>query len=86
MSDEERELVPSEPAEAPSPTDIPPEEAVEALPSAAIDEVMPTLPPVEAEAPSMPGAVEAGRWLGGRHRSAHPAGGPDPTTARPCRH
>ena len=56
MSDEEREPVPSEPAEAPSPADIPPEEAVEALPSAAIDEVTPTLPPVEAEAPSLPGA------------------------------
>jgi uncharacterized membrane protein len=59
MSDEERELVPSELAEAPSPTDIPPEEAVEAPPSAAIDEVMPTPSPSEAEAPSMSDADEA---------------------------
>jgi len=58
MSDEERGLVPSEPAEAPSPTDIPPEEAVEAPPSAAIDEVTPAPPPVEAEAPSMSAADE----------------------------
>ena len=59
MSDEERELVPSEPAEAPSPTDIPPAEAVEAPPSAAIDEVTPAPPPAEAEAPSMSDADEA---------------------------
>ena len=54
MSDEERELVPSKPAETPSATDIPPAEAVDAPPSAAIDEVMPAPPPVEAEAPSVP--------------------------------
>ena len=59
MSDEERELVPSEPAEAPSPTDIPPAEAVEAPPSAAIDEMTPTSPPAEVEASSMPAADEA---------------------------
>ena len=58
MSEEERELVPSEPAEAPIPTDIPPAEAVEAPPSAAIDEVAPAPPPAEAEAPSMPAADE----------------------------
>jgi hypothetical protein len=56
MSDEKRELVPSEPAEAPSPTDVLPEEAVEAPTSAGIDEVTPAPPPVEAEAPSMPRA------------------------------
>jgi uncharacterized membrane protein len=59
MSDEERELVPSEPAEASSPTDIPPDEAVETPPTAAIDEVTPTPPPSEAEAPSISDADEA---------------------------
>jgi hypothetical protein len=58
MSDEEQELVPTEPAEAPSPVDIPPEEVVEALPSAAIDETTPTLPPVDAETPSLLGAEQ----------------------------
>jgi hypothetical protein len=53
MSDEERELGPSEPAEAPSPTTIPSAEAIEASPPAARDEVTPAPLPVEAEAPSM---------------------------------
>ena len=83
MSDEERELVPSEPAEAPSPTDIPPEEAVEAPPSAAIDEVTPTPPPVEAEAPSM-SAVGRGRSGRSRCQLRH-AGGPGAAgSARPA--
>jgi hypothetical protein len=59
MSDEKQGLVPSEPAEAPSPTDIPPADAVEAPPSAVIDEVAPTPPPTEAETPSVPAADEA---------------------------
>jgi len=73
MSDEERELVPFEPAEAPSLTDIPPEETVEAPPSAAIDEVTPAPPPVEAEAPSV---------LGGESEQdvANAAGSADDTT------
>ena len=57
MSDEERELMPSEPAEAPSPTDILPEEAIEAPASATSDEMTPALPLVEAAAPSIPGAA-----------------------------
>jgi hypothetical protein len=55
MSDQEREPVPSEPAGAPSPIDIPPAETVEAPPSAVLDEVTPAPTPAEAEAPSLPG-------------------------------
>jgi len=73
MSDQEREPVPSEPAEAPSPTGIPPAETVEASPSAAIDEMTPAPTPVEAEAPSLPG-VEPG------HGVANDAGSVDDTT------
>ena len=77
MSDEERELVPSEPTEAPSPTDISPEEA---------DRGYACCRNRRGDARPAPGGdrgathawrrVGAGCWLGGRHRSAHPAGGP----------
>jgi hypothetical protein len=75
MSDEERELMPSEPAEAPSPTDILPEEAIEAPASATSDEMTPALPPVEAEAPSIPGAAaeqDAANDAGSRDDTASP--------------
>jgi len=59
MSDEIQALVPSEPAEAPSPTDIPSAETAEAPPSAALDEVAVPPPTTEVEAPSTPAADEA---------------------------
>jgi len=73
MSDEERELVPSEPAEAPSPTDASPAEAVEAPPSAEIDEATPAPPPAESEASFVPG-VESEQDV------ANDAGSADDTT------